>query len=205
MGGVFDVGIGSNKAKSNTEGSSKGSVQANLRFKMLKQKLFGPEIEKIQLTLDSKMKAANDQIKSDLAEQLRKTEYKFSEKLVMVDEYLEMLDKINIRHKEFVKHLETIHQKIDEKIYELEQKVAYCQKQTDKVLKMQQKTSQNAKIYISGTSRMETLGLSKTDNSSTEESTYRLPAMQGSDEPMNMTQSAYDIDLAQTRTLMKTV
>ena len=44
----------------------------------------------------------------------------------MVDEYLEMLDKINIRHKEFVKHLETIHQKIDEKIYELEQKVAFC-------------------------------------------------------------------------------
>ena len=131
---------------------------------MLKQKLFGPEIEKIQLTLDSKMKAANDQIKSELAQQLQKTEYKFSEKLVMVDEYLELLDKINIRHKEFVKHLETIHQKIDEKIHELEQKVAYCQKQTDKVHKLQQKTSQNTKIYISGTSRMDTQGLSKTDN-----------------------------------------
>ena len=109
MGALFDTGEGTNRAISNTDGSSKGSAAANLRFKMLKQKLFGPEIEKIQHSLDSKLKTASQKIKEDLEAQLRRTEYQFSEKLVIVDEYLERLDRVNTRHREFVTHLEKIH------------------------------------------------------------------------------------------------
>ena len=51
-----------------------------------------------------------------------------------------MLDRVNARHKEFVQHLEKVHEKIDDKIVELGQKVAYCQKQAERALKAQQKT-----------------------------------------------------------------
>ena len=47
MGELFESAVGTNRAISNTDGST-NSATANLRFKMLKQKLFGPEIEKIQ-------------------------------------------------------------------------------------------------------------------------------------------------------------
>ena len=57
-----------------------------------------------------------------------------------MDEYLGMLDRVNARHKEFVQHLEKVHEKIDDKIVELGQKVAYCQKQAERVLKAPQKT-----------------------------------------------------------------
>ena len=47
---------------------------------------------------------------------------------MIVDEYLEMLDRVNMRHREFVSHLETVHKKIDDKFEEMEHKITYCQR-----------------------------------------------------------------------------
>ena len=51
---------------------------------------------------------------------------------------------------------------------------------------------------------MDTQGLSRIEHSSTEGSSAHLPTMPGFEEATNTTQSAYELDLPQTRTLMQT-
>ena len=57
-------------------GTEQKSVQGKHRFDMLKKKLFGPELEAIQVRFNNKLAQSMKSVKEDIIKQLESAEYK---------------------------------------------------------------------------------------------------------------------------------
>ena len=116
-------GTNTNTANTGTDGSGGGGKQ---KFAMLKKKLFGPELEHIQIRFNTKLTQGLKMLKDDIMANLEKAEYKLYGRLSIIDEFVGQLEHVQRRHKEFVQHLDEVVKKIDYKLIDLDEKVTYC-------------------------------------------------------------------------------
>ena len=61
---------------------------------MLKKKLFGPEIEHIQIRFNQKLASSTKMIKDEILQLLHQAEFRLVEKVSLVDEYIEQLESV---------------------------------------------------------------------------------------------------------------